>query len=69
MLAHGIRVKERTCDCHAEEKNDNVVRGEMDGVMYIRRKMLDSVESHVYSTLVEVNCCSVIWGGIVTGIF
>ncbi|KAI4564995.1 hypothetical protein MJG53_016007 [Ovis ammon polii x Ovis aries] len=24
MLAHGIRVKERTCDCHAEEKNDNV---------------------------------------------
>lgn len=41
----------------------------MDGVMYIRRKMLDSVESHVYSTLVEVNCCSVIWGGIVTGNF
>lgn len=41
----------------------------MDGVMYIRRKMLDSVESHAYSTLVEVNCCNVIWEGIVTGNF
>lgn len=49
MLAHGIRVKERTCDCHAEEKNDNVVRGEMDGVMYTRRKMLDSVESCIFN--------------------
>ena len=43
--------------------------GETDGVMYIRRKMLDSVESLAYSTLVEVNCCNVIWEGLVTGNF
>ena len=68
MLAPGIRVrKEPVID--TQTRRITIWWGETDGVMYIRRKMLDSVESHAYSTLVEVNCCNVIWGGIVTGNF
>lgn len=32
-----------------------MVRGKWDDIMHIRRKMVDSVESNVYSTLIELN--------------